>query len=89
MAKTKNIVADTPETVIYCGPNLPRAQIISASVYRGGLPANITALIEKIPEVGKLIVPVAALDETRRKVATQGTEENRLYQAILAKRSEV
>jgi hypothetical protein len=75
--------------VIYCGPSIPRANIISMSLYRGGLPKNILALIEKYPEIGHLIVPVTSLAETQQKVSTQGTEENRLYQAIAAQRKEI
>ncbi len=91
MAKTKEAPAEAKkaEALIYCGPNLPRAKIIINSVYRNGLPPNIAALVEKIPEIGKLLVPVSALNETRKRIATQGTEENRLYQAILAKRRDV
>jgi hypothetical protein len=56
------------------------------SVYRGGLPANVTALAKEIPEINKLIVPVSKLGETRKKTDTPGTEENRLYQTILRSR---
>lgn len=83
------LVNESRESVVYCGPSLPRARIISMSVYRGGIPRNIEALIEKIPEVGRLIVPVSRLIEVRQKTATQGTEENRLYQVILSRRGEI
>ncbi|MDR3353685.1 MAG: hypothetical protein LBO21_01450 [Synergistaceae bacterium] len=84
---------ETPRTsrepLIYCGPSLPRAKIISGSLYRGGLPKNIEALIGKIPEIGRLTVPVSKLAETQRKISEQGTEENRLYQAISSRRGEI
>jgi hypothetical protein len=73
------------EPVVYCGPTLPR-KLVSMSVYRNGLPANIAALAGEIPEIGRLIVPVSHLSETRKKAETPGTEENRLYQAILRSR---
>jgi hypothetical protein len=77
------------EPVIYCGPSLPRAKIISMSVYRGGLPGNIEALAGKIPEIGGLIVPVSRLTEVHRRTSVPGTEENRLYQAILSRRGDI
>jgi hypothetical protein len=69
--------------VVYCGPSLPGSKMISMAVYRGGLPPHVTALMEKIPEIGRLIVPVDKLNDTRTKAATPGTEENRLHQMIL------
>jgi hypothetical protein len=78
--------AASREPVIYCGPSVPKGKITSGSLYRGGLPNNIGAMIEKIPEIGKLTVPVSRLAETHRKIAVAGTEENRLYQAILQSR---
>lgn len=83
-----NAPASPREPVIYCGPSVPKGKIISGSLYRGGLPKNIEAMIGKIPEIGKLIVPVGKLAETQRKIAVAGTEENRLYQAVLSRRGE-
>ena len=69
------------EPVIYCGPTLPK-KLISMTIYRGGLPANIEALAKEIPEIRKMIVPVTRLNEMRTKIDTPGTEENRLYQVL-------
>ncbi|MDR1516253.1 MAG: hypothetical protein LBS45_11215 [Synergistaceae bacterium] len=77
------------EPVIYCGPSVPKGKIISGALYRGGLPKNIEAIVEKVPEIGRLIVPVGKLAETQRKTAVAGTEENRLYQVILSRRGEI
>jgi hypothetical protein len=77
------------EPVIYCGPSLPRAKIISGSLYRNGIPKNIEAMMGKIPEVGKLTVPVTKLAETQRRIDIQGSEENRLYQAVFGRRGEI
>jgi hypothetical protein len=72
--------------VIYCGPNIPKGNLMSMAVFRGGIPGNIGRLIEKIPEIGGLIVPVNQLADVRKKIAVQGSEENRLNQVILAAR---
>jgi hypothetical protein len=93
-SKTTEIHQETTEAVsrrdiepcVYCGPTLPR-RIVSMTIYRGDLPANIKALAEEIPEIKKLIVPVTRLNETKRKSDTLGTEENRLYQVIQSRRS--
>jgi hypothetical protein len=74
------------EPVIYCGPNIPKGNLLSMAVFRGGMPGNIQRMIEKIPEIGGLIVPVSRLADTRKKIAAHGSEENRLNQVILAAR---
>jgi hypothetical protein len=72
--------------VVYCGPNIPKGNLLSMAVFRGGLPGNVQRLKEKIPEIGGLIVPVGQLADTKKKIEIQGTEENRLNQVILAAR---
>lgn len=74
------------EPVIYCGPNIPKGNLMSMAVFRGGIPGNIQRLVEKIPEIGGLIVPVSQLADVKKKIADKGSEENRLNQVILAAR---
>ncbi|MDR1471567.1 MAG: hypothetical protein LBS75_03505 [Synergistaceae bacterium] len=76
------------EPVIYCGPTLPR-KLVSMTIYRGGLPANVALIAEENPDISKLIVPVSKLSETRRKIDISGTEENRLYQVVLQLRRSI
>ena len=78
--------ANRAEPVVYCGPNIPKGNLLSMAVFRGGLPGNIQRLTEKIPEIGGLIVPVSRLANVKKKIAEQGSEENRLNQVILAAR---
>lgn len=90
MAKSKTTSADVGAEnnapVVYCGPTLPKAQLTTMSVYRGGLPRHVLALIERTPEIGKLIAPVDKLPEMRKLTRTPGTEEHRLYNAVIASR---
>lgn len=90
MAKSKTASpeagAENTTPVVYCGPTLPKAQLTTMSVYRGGLPKRIRALIAATPEIGELIVPVDRLPEMRRLTRTPGTEEHRLYGAVIASR---
>jgi hypothetical protein len=80
------VTANDTEPVVYCGPNVPKGNLLSMAVFKGGLPGNVSRLIVKIPEIGGLIVPVSKLAETRKKIETQGTEENRLNQMVLSLR---
>lgn len=88
MAKTTNkaMSFDKPDvlgnTLVYAGPTMHRRKIIGGSVYRNGLPGNIEQLIAKVPEVGKMIVPVKEFLRVRHAARTQGTEYHRLYQYL-------
>ena len=73
-------------TVIYAGPTMHRRMIIGGSVYKNGLPANIEQLIVKVPEVGKMIVPVKEYSKVAIATCEQGTEYNRLYKYLGAVR---
>lgn len=70
-------------TVIYAGPTMHRRMMIANSVYKNGLPDSVNRMIEKVPDIEKLIVPVAAYPEVRQEAAKAGTEYNRLYNALL------
>ena len=86
-ASTENQSASSLDaTVIYAGPTMHRRVIIAGSVYRDGIPANIQALIEKIPDVGRIIVPVKDFSSVRQAAKTEGTEYHRLYNALLTVR---
>lgn len=86
MAKIKGAPGIPVETVVYCGPTLPRAKLISMSVFKNGLPDYVKRQIETCPEIGRLIVPVEELVEMKKQIAIKGTEENRLYQVVFSTR---
>lgn len=73
-------------TLIYAGPTMHRRTIVAGSVYKGGIPAHVQELITRVPEVGQIIVPVTNYLQTREAAKTQGTEYNRIYNALLAVR---
>jgi hypothetical protein len=80
-------VADAlDETVIYAGPTMHRRVMVAGSVYKGGIPAHVQTLIEKVPDIGKIIVPVRDYPEARAAAKTQGTEYHRIYNTLLAVR---
>ena len=60
--------------------------MIANSVYKNGLPDSVNRMIKKVPDIEKLIVPVASYPEVRQEVAKAGTEYNRLYKALFAVR---
>ena len=78
--------AKTPATQIYAGPTMHRRVIVAGSVYRNGLPVQVEKLVEKVPEVGRLLVPIEDYLSVRTATQTQGTEEHRIYHALLAVR---
>ena len=68
---------------VYIGPTIHRRTLIEGSVFRGGLNAHVAGLIAKIPELGRLIVPLSEVAAVRRRAKEPGTEEHRLCQHML------
>ena len=69
--------------LIYCGPAVPRGGLNAFAVFIGRLPENVQKLIDQCPEIGALIVPIEDLGSVRRRCEVAGTEEHRLYKAVL------
>jgi hypothetical protein len=67
---------------VYLGPTLHKRTLITGNAYRGGLSAYVTGLLEKIPEMNAVIVPMSEVANTRRKIQEPGTEENRVYEYL-------
>jgi hypothetical protein len=70
-------------TRIYCGPSLPRGELNQYATFRGGIPGHVESLTKKCPAISRLIVPVSALEETRRAVAQAGSAENVWYNEVM------
>lgn len=67
---------------VYVGPTLHRRALVMGNSYRGGLSEYVEGLVSKIPELDRMIVPMAEVSGTRRRLKEPGTEENRLYQYL-------
>lgn len=86
--RKKNTVAET-QTVVYCGPNLPKLGLARFSVFRNGYPAYVQNALEKVEELKKMMVPPHKLAEFRRETERAGSEPHRLYHQILRARKEL
>ena len=74
--------------LIYVGPNVPGGILQRFQVFRGEIPPYCKSLIEKIPEIKELFVPVENLEEIRRKIKESGTNEARLFDLAQGKLNE-
>ena len=72
MRKAKNV-----ESVVYCGPSIPR--VAHSFTTYAETPKALAALAEKCPAISALIVPVSEMAETRRALKTPGTKEAILF----------
>lgn len=70
------------EPVIYCGPDKPKLGLQKYAVFVNGLPPAYKDAIMKMPEVEKLIVPCAMVEEMRAKIKRKGTAEHEYYARI-------
>lgn len=68
---------------IYIGPNLPGGKLAAFTVFRYEIPAHIEALIQALPDLRRLIVPVASMSKSQVRSQTQGTAEYRAVQNLL------
>jgi hypothetical protein len=74
-----------PARLVYVGPNVPGGILQRFQVFKGGLPPYCNNLLEKIPELKELFVPVEGLEATRQKIAESGTNEARLFYLVQSK----
>lgn len=83
MTTTKKQKQRTSSTVIehvaYVGPSLSEGRLSFATVYIGGYPQHILALIEKEPWFKQLFVPVSKMNESIEKTKEPGELMNILY----------
>lgn len=71
------------QTVIYCGPTLPRKYgLPQYQIFNNGLSAHLEQAIAICPAINSLIVPVEQLAATRIAIAIKGSSQASLYQAI-------
>lgn len=86
MAKKKKygIARTKPGPVIYIGPNLPGGALSGFTVFRGGLPAHVTEMQEKNPELKTLFVPVSELAAARKRL-TRPSREAKAFQDLCKK----
>lgn len=69
--------------MVYCGPDIPFTAKQFDS-YTNGLPERLTLIMEEIPAVGSLIVPVERMAQTRAELMRSGSA----LQNIFAKAAE-
>lgn len=76
--------------LIYIGPSLPKAMLKSNRIFEGTkeeIKEELAAVLEKIPLVEKMLVPVTELAEKKDKVRTAGNILNKYYSDIASSTS--
>jgi hypothetical protein len=75
-------VQEKLQRLVYVGPNVPGGILQRFQVFKGGLPPHCKDLLEKVPEIKELFVPVEGLEAMRRKIGEPGTNEARLFYVV-------
>ncbi len=73
------------EQLIYIGPNISRLGMIRNQVYLGGIPGNVKASLEVLPELQELIVPIETFADSERAAKTKGTHLHHMYKEVSRK----
>lgn len=71
--------------LVYIGPSLPKGQLKCNTIFVGTkekIFSHIKEIIDKIPLVEKMFVPVDQLSEKKQKVQTEGNIYNKYYKDI-------
>ncbi len=90
-AKSRAVNADKVTAFVYIGPSLPSAKLMANTVVRGTRKEVLEYykdVIEHYPNVGKLIVPIDKLAESRAKVRTSGNVLNKYYNDLSSRAKE-
>lgn len=75
-------VANKSQRLIYVGPTLKGYKLIKYQVFIGGYPTHIDEEFEKCPQLKRLFVPVKALVQAEKEIATAGTPLNKYYKMV-------
>ena len=78
---------DNTETYIYVGPTVRKGMLRENQIFTGEREAVlkfIKPVIEKIPQVEKLVIPASRLAEVKGKISKKGTLHNKYYNDIRA-----
>lgn len=75
-SQTVKSAAEKEQSLIYCGPNLPKGVLNQFTVYRGGIPRHIDSYVEECPAIKRLFVPVDDMSSFMTKAAEPGTSEH-------------
>jgi hypothetical protein len=82
-ASSRREEAKPVDRLIYVGPPLPGGKLNSFSIFKGGIPKYLDALIKEQPDLSALIVPVGEFARAREEVNTLGTALHAAYQNVL------
>lgn len=77
----KQAAPETPERLIYLGPNIAGGALQRYTVFKGGLPKHIKALFTGKAYL-RLFVEPAKMAETMQKIERKGTPERMIYEKI-------
>lgn len=84
--KEKSTQHKKPQQMIYVGPNLSGGRLSSYSVFKDGIPAYLSDLIDKQPAIKNLIVPLSELSKAQSRKDAPGTLEHQAYKELSQER---
>ncbi len=84
---TETVNTDNTTNYVYIGPSLPGAKLMTNTVLSGThkeISEYYKDVVERYPNVEKLIVPASKLSESRAKVRTGGNVLSKYYNDLLS-----
>lgn len=83
--KTKAVEKDPLQegVIIYVGPTLIKYQLMATNIYSNGLPKQMFELMERMPELRSLFVPVMEYRKATEQLQQVGSTLAQAYQKAL------
>ncbi len=80
-AKTVESVntAEKNQRYIYLGPNHPKALVVNATIFKGGIPQNVKEILDKYPSAKALLIPVENTAKIMQELRQANTASTILY----------
>ncbi|MBQ5343966.1 MAG: hypothetical protein J6F33_02060 [Acidaminococcaceae bacterium] len=74
---------DKNEKVIYVGPSLSSGRLAFSTIYIGGLPDHINAIVADNPWFSQLFVPIGKMNEAIAETKKKGSALYTLYKKAM------
>lgn len=81
MPENVKSVSGKPRVYVYCGPTI-RNVAHRGTVYQGDMPEALRNYINKNPAAAALVVELERFADVRKRIETEGTAENLIYNRI-------
>jgi len=75
-------IPDKKQAFMYLGPNIPGGILLKGALFKGKIPVHLDGIIEKIPEIKKLLVEAQEVANIKSQLEKPGSAVYGIYQYV-------